>query len=93
MLVEFNQNLILQPKFTQNVNAGDPIIGAYSSSRIGHFQARARQLTSQAFERALHRDKITAVLPAVFYFWAAFEKETKVWSGRIGLAGLSRCCL
>lgn len=65
----------MQPKFTQNVDAGDPIIGAYSSSRIGHFQAQARQLTSQVFERASHRDEKTAVIRAVFLFLACLLKR------------------
>jgi hypothetical protein len=37
--------------FCLRMDAGDPVFGAYFE-RIGHFQARARQLTSQAFGRA-----------------------------------------
>lgn len=55
------------------MDAGDPNYGAYfpGSPGIGYFQTRVRQLTSQAFERAIDRD-LAAALPAVFYFLLYF---------------------
>jgi hypothetical protein len=40
------------------MDAGDPIYGAYFPvlPGIGYFQTRARQLTSQAFGRAMDRE-------------------------------------
>jgi len=44
----------IQPKSIDEMDTGDPVHGAYSFNRIGHFRARARQLTSQAFGRVLY---------------------------------------
>lgn len=43
----------MQPKFVFITNAGDPMFPGRIPFWIGHFQARARQLTPQAFERAI----------------------------------------
>ncbi len=48
-----------------STNAGNPITGA-NFARTGYFQARARQLTSQAFERAMAKIK-NRPLQAFFY--------------------------
>ena len=47
---------------------GTQVTGA-NSFRIGHFQARARQLTSQAYGRAIDRGTETAALLAVFFMY------------------------
>ena len=43
--------LQMKPRSINKMDTGNPVIGANSSSRIGHFQARARQLTSEALGR------------------------------------------
>ena len=57
------------------MDAGEPFFRGAFLNRIGYFQIRARQLTSQADGRARVKD-ITAC--AVSYFLALF-KEIKKW--------------
>jgi hypothetical protein len=71
-----SQKIKLQPKSVQRrAGTGDPSFwGEFlmalndERNRIGHFQAQARQLTSQAFGRAMTAIKTAGLLPTVFYF-------------------------